>query len=73
MCKTTQGGMLEIFPRPHNQRWGWVGIGNEAISFLPPIDIPIKRKLKKQKKTNVIKKTNKSKRIAKTPKLKQSK
>ena len=36
MCsKKTQGGLLEIFSRPHNQRHGWVSMGNEAICFLP--------------------------------------
>ena len=32
MCKEGKGGFLEIFARPRNQREGWVGIGNEAIS-----------------------------------------
>jgi N6-adenosine-specific RNA methylase IME4 len=34
ICDTNKGGLLEIFSRPHNQREGWVGVGNEAISFL---------------------------------------
>ena len=73
MCNTTHGGLLEIFSRPHNQRWGWVSIGNESISFLPPIDIRVYPKANKEKKTKMIKKTNKTKRIVKTPKLKQPK
>ena len=36
MCNEGQGGFLEIFARPHNQREGWVGIGNEAIDWITP-------------------------------------
>ena len=50
-----------------------MSVGNEAISFLPHIDIHVEPKTNKEKKTKIIKKTNKIKRIVKTPKLKQSK
>ena len=36
MCNEGQGGFLEIFARPHNQREGWVGIGNESIDWINP-------------------------------------
>ncbi len=32
------GARLELFARPHNQREGWLGVGDEAIFFKPKPD-----------------------------------